>query len=144
MLCLWTSVVYASDTTDLLEKYQEMQYSTEAGITKVDYDRKYRELYIATQKAQGKIPQGTYDKFSSALKSYNNAAKFWNFEYEVYYFSDVKDYIENPTKFKEDTAKDVFGRYDRDCVVAYFFGEANDKTKALTKELSPASTLVSP
>lgn len=59
--------------------------------TKIDYDRQYSELYIATQKAKGKIPQETYDKFSSALKSYNNASIFQGKRYPVYYLSDVKD-----------------------------------------------------
>jgi len=135
MLCFGTCIANATETTDLLEKYQEMQYSTEAGITKVDYDRQYRELYIATQKALDKIPKETYDKFSSALKSYNNASTIWNFSGQVFRFSEIKQYIEEPGYFKVSMVNDVFGRYYKEDIVQYLFREANDKTKKLSEEL---------
>lgn len=140
MLVLGTSICSASDdqnkvTQDLLDKYQEMQYSVEAGITKVDYGRQYRELYIATQKAQGKIPQETYDKFLDAMKSYDNASTFWGKQYPVYYLSDVKGYVDDINRFKNEALRDVMGRFYKDSVVSYILGEANDKTRALTKEL---------
>lgn len=140
MLCFGTSVVNAADVTaDLLEKYQDMQYSTEAGITKVDYDRKYRELYIATQKAQGKIPQETYDKFSSALRSYDNASTIWNTPGQMFRFNEVKPYVDEPEYFKVSMVNDVFGRYYKDDIVQYLFRESNDKTRALTKEIQKES-----
>lgn len=141
MFVFGTSLSFATEdnpemvTKDLLEKYQEMQYSTEAGITKVDYDRQYRDLYIATQKAQGKIPQETYDKFSGALKSYDNASTIWNAAGQVFKFKEIQQYLDNPGHFRVSMVGDVFGRYYKSDIVQYLFREANDKTRKLTEEI---------
>lgn len=130
MMCFGTSL--ANDVTaDLLEKYQEMQYSTEAGITKGDYRKQYRELYIATQKAQGKIPQETYDKFSSALRSYNNAITVWDIQRHTFSFDDISSYIEDHDRFKRDVSSNIWGQYDRGDIVIFLFTEGNTKVKKL-------------
>ena len=60
LLMLVFGTCYATDTTDLLEKYQEMSYITDAGINRLDYNKEYRKLYIETQKAKDKLDASIY------------------------------------------------------------------------------------
>ncbi|HMM21825.1 MAG TPA: hypothetical protein PKA10_13990 [Selenomonadales bacterium] len=115
---------------ELLITYDDMRYATEAGITKVDYIRQYRELYTATQKAKETIDVDIYEKFDTTLKAYEDALIIWDSYGQVFKIKDINKRTNYPYPYiSQSKHSDIFGQYQKEDVISYIFSEANIKEK---------------
>ena len=119
-------------STELIDKYKDMRFSLEAGINKLDYQRQYRELYIATKKANGLIPQNEYFAFETTLGIYADINDAWDYQYDLYYPNDVKKaYKPKYPDVDQRAERDGLGRYSKESIVRFLFTKATEKTIAL-------------
>jgi hypothetical protein len=138
MLCFGTSV--ASDvTTDLLEKYVNMTYNTDAGINRLDYGKEYRILYVETQKAKDKLDAQTYESFNEILMMYNDAKYVCQEHYPVVNYDAKSDLQKKYPEIKTKVTQDIWGNYDTRDVMSYIWVEADKKTKELQKKYKKES-----
>lgn len=140
MMCFGTSVVNATDVaSDLLEKYQDMQYSTEAGINQLDYSSEYRKLYTATLKAKDKIPSEQYDSFVAILGMYEDVKLLWQ-EWYPSVAGKGKSYVEKRYPYvKLSVNHDIWGDYDTKEVIGFIWSEAKNRTEELQLKIQKES-----
>ena len=129
-----TSVTSASPQTDLLSKYVDMRLSLDVGINRADYQRLYRELYIATKKSESQMPTEDYVMFNKAFVVYGDIATAWNAYGLVFYQRDFKNMFGD--RYPEITSRvrcDLFGKYDKESILVFLFKQSDEPAKALEK-----------
>ena len=133
-LFLLGSVCFAenSKSIELLDKYKDMRLSLEAGINRLDYQKQYREVYIATKKAQGLIPENEYTAFENTLDVYTDIGNAWDYQYQIYFPNEVKQiYKFKYPDIEQCAQRDGLGRYSKESIVRFLFSKACEKTTAL-------------
>jgi hypothetical protein len=137
LILILINVCFAEEnqaTNDLLSIYTDMRYSTEAGITKLEYFKQYRLLYSATQKAKDNIPADIYSKFLDTMRTYEDAKIIWNSYGQVFRLDELNSKLNNQyPNIKQKIRPDIFGQYEKDDIISFLFGEANTKEKELEK-----------
>lgn len=135
---LMVSVVSAESqdkTMELLDKYQDMRLSCEAGINKVDYEREYRDLYVATMKSEENIDKETYSKFHKILNYYDDAKTIWTISYDLCTQEDFDKLNNKYPNISKEVYHDIFGGYGKIDVANYIVKIANTEEKQLEKFL---------
>ena len=129
-----TSIANASPQSDLLSKYVDMRLSLDVGINRLDFDRAYRELYVATKKQESQMSPEEISKFNDVLKVYNDVSFMWGAYRDLYYASDLKNYLNDKyPDIYQSVQHDFWGQYDRRAVVRFLMGKSVEPQKALEK-----------
>ena len=137
-LMLMVSVVSAEShdkTMELLDKYQDMRLSCEAGMNKVDYERKYRDLYIATMKLANTLDLESLGRFIRALECYEDAKDIWGYRNEWFYEQNLPQLHNEYPKAKKEVYRDAVGQFYRPSYVEYVIGVANIFEKDLEEKI---------
>ena len=128
------SIVYASPQSDLLGKYVDMRLSLDVGINRGDYQRLYRELYIATKKSESQMSPEEYAKFDDVLKVYADLSAIWGSSDQYFYEKDIKEMFGD--KYPDVSQKvwhDVWGKYEKMSIVQFIINKTDEPAKTLEK-----------
>ena len=129
-----TSVTSASPQSDLLSKYVDMRLSLDVGINRADYQRLYRELYIATKKSESQMSPEEYAKFDDVLKVYADLSTIWGSSDQYFYEKDIKEMFGD--KYPDVSQKvwhDVWGKYEKMSIVQFIINKTDEPAKTLEK-----------
>ena len=129
-----TSIANASPQTDLLGKYKNLSISLEVGMNFLDFKRAYRQLYVDTRNLQSQMTNEEYAKFKDVLAVYADASTIWSSDRDIFFYSDIKDYIGDKYKdIPQVVRHDFWGQYERESIVRYLLGQSDTPQKALEK-----------
>lgn len=132
---LWTTSCFA-DAKELILDYKDMTYETSAGISKTDYRRDFRKLYVSTKKQEASLSPTEIAEFNDIIGVYNEALFFWDNHYPNV-GSKGRKYLDDkyPT-IKSHVSKNAWGDYDCNDVISFLWATARDKIKAFDDKLN--------
>ena len=126
--------VHASPQSDLLGKYVDMRLSLDVGINRADYQRLYRELYIATKKSESQMSPEEYAKFDDVLKIYADLSAIWGSSDQYFYEKDIKEMFgDKYPDVSQEVWHDVWGKYEKMSIVQFIINKTDEPAKTLEK-----------